>query len=60
MKRSEQQLPSKGNFSTFCHLIALILGQNSVRGLRATKKFNEIMFEGVWDELESRKSFQSE
>ena len=42
----------------FCHLIALILGLNSVKGLRVTKNVREIKFEGVWGKLESKKSFQ--
>ena len=42
----------------FCHLIALILGHNSVKGLRVTKKVKSINFKGVWDELKSQKYFQ--
>ena len=55
VKRSEKQLPSKSNFRTFCHSIALILGWNSVKGLRVIKYVKEIKFEGVWGELESKK-----
>ena len=39
----------------FCHSIALILGLNSVKGLRVTKNIKEIKFGGVWGELESKK-----
>ena len=39
----------------FCHSIALILGWNSVKGLRVTKNVKEIKFEGVWGDLESKK-----
>ena len=42
----------------FCHLTALILDGNSVKGLRVTKNVNEIKFEGIWGKLESGKSFQ--
>ena len=42
----------------FSNLIALILGWNSVRGLRGTKVFKEIKFEEVWEELESKTGFQ--
>ena len=44
-----------------CHLIAtktLILGQNSVKGLRGTRSIKEIKFEVVWGELESNTSLQ--
>ena len=57
MKKSEKQIPSKANVSTFCNLIALILGQNSVEGLRVTKTFKEIKFEGVWGRAKIRKMF---
>ena len=42
----------------FCHVIALILGQNSVKGLRVTKNVKTIKFERLSVELESKKSFQ--
>ena len=42
-------------FALFCNLIALTLGQNSVKGLRVTKIVKEFNFEGAWDELESKK-----
>ena len=42
----------------FCHLIALILGHNSVKDVRVTKKVKVIKFEGVRDELKSQKCFQ--
>ena len=41
-----------------CHVITLILGQNSVKGLRVTKKAKDIKFEGLWGELESKIGFQ--
>ena len=55
MKRSEKQLPSKVNFSTFCHLIAISLGQNSVKALKVNKIVKEIKFLGVSGELEEKK-----
>ena len=59
MKRLELQSQSKANFSIFCNLINLILGWNSVKGLRVTKIIKEIWkFEGVLDKLELRKGFQ--
>ena len=42
----------------FCVLIALILGQNCVKGLRVTKTFKEIQFEEVRDQLEAKKCFR--
>ena len=41
----------------FCHVIALILGQNSVKGLRVTKNVKTIKFERLSVELESKKKF---
>ena len=35
------------------NLIALILGYNSVKGLRFTKIVEQTKFEGVWGKLES-------
>ena len=46
------------NFAFFVKLIALTLGQNSVKSLRVTKSVKEIKFQGVWDELESKNGFQ--
>ena len=40
------------------HLIALTLDENHVKGRRVTKNVTEIKFEGVWGELELKKSFQ--
>ena len=57
MRRSEKQLASKANFSTFCSLVAPILGQSCVRELRVTKIVNEIKFEGVRGELEAKNCF---
>ena len=42
----------------FCNLIALILGSNSVKGLRIAKIVKEIKFVGIWSELGSKKGFQ--
>ena len=42
----------------FCHLIALVLGEIDMRGVRVTKNIKEIRFEKVWYELESKISFQ--
>ena len=42
----------------FCNLVALSLGQNCVKVLRAAKIVNEIGFQGVWCELETKKCFQ--
>ena len=42
----------------FCNLIALILGQNYVKGHRVTKIFKQIMFEGAWVEIEAENYFR--
>ena len=42
-------------FDLSSHLIALLLGQNSVKGIRVTKSVKEIEFERVWSKLESKK-----
>ena len=60
MKRSRKQPSIKTNFRTFCYLIALVLGQNSVKGFRVTENVEEIKVEGVWNELESKKCFQKQ
>ena len=52
------QLPSKASFTTFCSLIALILGEISVKGLRLTDIVKELKFEGVSVELGGKKIFQ--
>ena len=57
VKRSEKQLSSKGSFCPFFNLIALTLGQNSVKSLGFIKIVKDIKFEGVWYELESKKIF---
>ena len=57
VKRLEKQLSSKGSFCPFFNLIALTLGSNSVKSLGFIKIVEEIKFEGVWDELESKKNF---
>ena len=46
VKRSQNQLPSKANFSTFCNFIALVLSSNFVKGLAATRDVEEIKFKG--------------
>ena len=58
MKSWEKQLPSKANIRTFLSLTALILGQNSVKDIKVTKIVKEIKFEGVWGELELKKTLQ--
>ena len=57
MKSSEKQSPSKASFRP-CHLIALILGQSSVEGVKVTKNIKEMKFEEVWGEIESKRAFQ--
>ena len=42
------------------YLIALLLGQNSVKGIRVTKSVKEIEFERVCSKLESKKSFRTQ
>ena len=54
MKTLEKQLPNKANFRLLCHLIALILGQNSVKILRVTKNVKAIKFKGVWLEYDKK------
>ena len=44
--------------SLFCNLNVLILGQSSVTGIRVTGIAKKIKFNGLWCELEPRKSFQ--
>ena len=58
VKRSQKQLSRKRTFALFYNLIALTLGLNSAKGLRLSKIIEEINFQGVWDELGSRKVFQ--
>ena len=41
----------------FYHLIVLVLGKKSVKGLRVTKNVKAIKIEGVWSKLEANKSF---
>ena len=45
---------------TFCYLLSLILKQNSLKSLRVTKYVKEVKFEGIWDELESKISLQTQ
>ena len=60
MKRSGGELSRKANFKAFSHLIALILGEDSVESLRVTKNVKEINFEMVRCEVESKKCFQKQ
>ena len=54
-------LLSTNTFLKYSHIysriffIFLFLHRNCVKGLRVTKIFKEIKFEGVWNELESKK-----
>ena len=41
-----------------CHLIAVTLGLNRMEDLRVSKRLNEIKFDLVWGELESKQRFQ--
>ena len=52
-----KQLPNRANLKIFYHLIALVLGSNSAKCLRVTKRVKKIKFEGVWSELESKETF---
>ena len=45
------------DFSVFCNLIALTLGENSVKSLTVTKHVREFKFEEVWDKLGSKNDF---
>ena len=58
MKRSEKQLPSKSNFSTSLQLKCSNFRLIQWKGLGVTRIVKEFKFEGVWGELESKKSFQ--
>ena len=58
VKIPEKQLPSKADFRTWLPRNYSNLGQNSVKGLRVTKKAKDIKFEGLWGELESKIGFQ--
>ena len=53
------QLPSKANIKIFILVIALILGLNSAKSLRVTKKVKEIYFEVVLGKLELKTTFQN-
>ena len=57
-KDPESNYQARLNLGLFSHLIVLFLHQNCVKGLRVTKIFKEIKFEGVWNELESKKFFR--
>ena len=43
------------SLTLFWYLIALILGQTSVKDLRVTKILQEMKFEGIWGKTESKK-----
>ena len=47
----------KEGFGRFSNLIALTLGEISVKGFGFIKIIEEIKFEGTWDKLESKKEF---
>ena len=47
MKDRENSYQVRHILGLFCQLIALILGQNSVKGLKVTKNVKEIKFEGT-------------
>ena len=53
------KLPSKANIKIFILVIALILGLNSAKSLRVTKKVKEIYFEVVLGKLELKTTFQN-
>ena len=57
LNHTEKQLPNRANLKIFYHLIALVLGSNSAKCLRVTKRVKKIKFEGVWSELESKETF---
>ena len=44
----------------FCHLITLVLGQHSVKGLRVNKDIKETKFEGVCNKSELKKKVSRE
>ena len=54
------QLPSEASVTTFCSLIALILGEISVKGFGLTDIVKELKFEGLSVELGGNKIFQSQ
>ena len=47
-------------FGIFCHLITLVLGQHSVKGLRVNKDIKETKFEGVCNKSELKKKVSRE
>ena len=47
------------SLTLFWYLIALILGQTSVKGLRVTKIVQEMKFEGIWAQDRFKESFQT-
>ena len=57
-KDRESSNQVRQSLGLFYNLNALILGSNSVKGIRVTKNFKEVKFEEVWGKLESRKCFQ--
>ena len=57
-KDRKSSYQERQSLALFCKLFALILGQNSMKGLRVTKIVKETKFEGVWGELESTKGFE--
>ena len=57
-KDRERNYQARLNLGLFSHLVVLFLHQICLKGLRVTKTFKEIKFEGVWNELESKKFFR--
>ena len=55
VKRSESSYQVRQMLTLFYNLVALILGLNSVKGLRVTKFVKEIKFEGLWGKIEAKK-----
>ena len=42
----------------FRHLIAVGLDKNGVKGLRITKNFKPVRFEGIWSEVKQKTRFK--
>ena len=57
-EKIEEEVTKYCQFKGFGHIITLVLSQNSVKGLRVAKAVKEIKFEGVWNELELKTSFE--
>ena len=59
-KRSQRLIAGNVNFYFFGQLYPLAPGYNRLKGVRVTKIGKKIMFEVVWDQLESKKDLQRE